>query len=49
MKRTKTGVKGVQPEKKEALTALNRKNSTVNGVEPKNSGVKCVEPGKKRH
>ncbi len=46
MKRKKNGVKGVQPEKKEALTALNCKISTVNGVEPKNSGVKCVAPEK---
>ncbi len=47
MKR-KNGVKGVQPEKKAALTAFNRKISAVNGVEPKNSCVKAVEQEKLR-
>ncbi len=42
MKR-KNGVKVVQQEKKEALTALNGKIDKVIGVEPKNSGVKGVE------
>ncbi len=46
MKRKKNGVKGVQPEKKQALTALNCKISTVNGVEAKNSDVNGVEPEK---
>ncbi len=46
MKRKKTALKVFSQKKKEALTALNRNISTVNCVEPKKSGVKCVEPEK---
>ncbi len=49
MNRKISKVNGVEPKKTAALKVLNRKNSVVNCVQPKNRDVNGVEPGKKRH